>query len=264
MERLLQLDDGAQTTLESWGSRGPVVICIHGITSSRKAWVRTAESLQSTCRIFAYDQRGHGDSARVQGPMTLSRSLDDVRAVARAIGEPAVLIGHSWGGAVALLAGREPFARAAVAIDPMVRVEPGSWRREYLDDTESDLALERGELERQLRERLTAWAEHDIVGKLHAVREMDARAIARLGSENEVDAGRWDLRQIVDEYPKPLLVLAAGPGESVMSDEDIERIRARGGPNVRLEILTDQGHNLHRTAFARYIDQTKRFIEEYG
>jgi pimeloyl-ACP methyl ester carboxylesterase len=196
--------------------------------------------------------------------MTLSRSLDDLRAVGRAIGEPATIIGHSWGGAVALLGGREPFAIAVVAIDPMVRVEPGSWRREYLDDTESDLALERGELERQLRQRLTEWGELDIAGKLHAVRQMDAGAIARLGSENDVDAGRWDLRTIVDDYPKPLLVLAAAPGESVMSADDIERIRTRGGAKVRLEIFEDQGHNLHRTAFDRYIAETQRFIDEFG
>ena len=262
MERALAFDDGARTSLESWGSHGPVVICVHGITSSRRAWVRTAQALEPAYRVFAYDQRGHGDSATVRGPMTLSRSLEDLRAVARAIGEPASIIGHSWGGAVALLGGREPFATATVAIDPMIRVEPGSWRREYLDDTERDLALERGELERQLRQRLLTWGDLDIAGKLHAVAEMDAGAIARLGSENDVDEGRWDLRSIVDEYPKPLLVLGAGPDESVMSADDIKRLRTRGGPNVRLEIFEDQGHNLHRTAFDRYIAETRRFLDE--
>ena len=84
MERLLPLDDSAGTTLESWGTQGPAVICIHGITSSRRAWIRTAKALQSRYRVFAYDQRGHGDSAIVSGPMTLARSLDDLRVVARA------------------------------------------------------------------------------------------------------------------------------------------------------------------------------------
>ena len=263
MERSLTLDDGARTTIESWGTSGPAVICIHGITSSRLAWVRTAQALQHSHRVFAYDQRGHGDSASVKGPMTLARSLDDLRAVAREVGEPAAIIGHSWGGAVALLGGREPFATATVAIDPMVRVEPGSWRREYLDDTRSDLALERGELERQLRQRLSAWHESDILGKLHAVREMEAGAIARLGSENDVDAGRWDLLTCVEGYPKPLLVLAAAPGESVLSEADLEFIRSRGGPNVSLETFPDQGHNLHRTAFDRYIAATTRFLKRH-
>lgn len=182
--------------------------------------------------------------------------------MARTIGEPSAIIGHSWGGAVALLAGREPFATAVVAIDPMIRVEAGTWRREYLEDTEKDLATERGELERLLRQRLTAWHELDVAGKLHAIRSMEAGAIARLGTENEVDAGRWDLRSFVDDYPVPLLVLAAGPGDSVMSEDDIKRLRTRGGADVRLEIFEDQGHNLHRTAFERYIAQTQRFLEE--
>jgi pimeloyl-ACP methyl ester carboxylesterase len=263
MERELTLDDGARTTLQSWGTQGPAIICIHGITSSRRAWERTARALERTHRVFAYDQRGHGDSAAVKGPMTLQRSLGDLRAVAQAIGEPAAIIGHSWGGAVALLGGREPFASAVVAVDPMVRVEPGSWRREYLDDTESDLALERAQLERVLRERLTAWHESDIVGKLHAVRSMEAAAIARLGAENGVDEGRWDLREVVTDYPRPLLILAAAPGESVMADDDLSFIRTHGGPNVAIELFADQGHNLHRAAFDRYIKATTRFLSQH-
>ncbi|MDQ6779717.1 MAG: alpha/beta hydrolase, partial [Candidatus Eremiobacteraeota bacterium] len=104
---MIALSDGAQTTLESWGKRGSAVLCVHGITSSRKAWLRTAHVLGERFRVFAYDQRGHGDSAAVTGNMSLERSLADVRDVAAAIGEPVALIGHSWGGAVVLLAGLE-------------------------------------------------------------------------------------------------------------------------------------------------------------
>jgi pimeloyl-ACP methyl ester carboxylesterase len=264
MERLITFDDGAQTTLESWGEAGPCVICIHGITSSRKAWVRTAQALSGTHRVFAYDQRGHGDAAATLGPMTLERSLSDLRTVAAAIGSPAAIIGHSWGGAVALLGGREPFATRVVAIDPMVRVAPHSWRREYLDDTESDLALPRVELEARIRERSTAWHESDIVGKLHAVAGMQAQAIARLGSENRVDEGRWDLLPLLAAYPKPLLILAAGPDDSVMAAADLDAIRAHGGSNVRIETFADQGHNLHRTAFDRYIAATAAFLAPSG
>ena len=261
MEQKVTFDDGASTTVESWGQSGPAVICIHGITSSRKAWERTALALQQSFCVFAYDQRGHGDSAACLGPMTLRRSLDDLRAVAHEIGESAALIGHSWGGAVALLGGREPFAMKAVAIDPMVRVEPGTWRREYLDDTERDLALEPSKLQTALRVRLSAWHEKDIEGKLHAVRHMKADAIARLGRENCVDDGGWDLRNILAGYPKPLLVLAAGPDDSVITPNDLKFLEAQGGPNVRIDIFADQGHNLHRTAFDRYIAATLAFLE---
>ena len=261
MDQKVTFDDGASTTLESWGQSGPAVICIHGITSSRKAWERTALALQESFCVFAYDQRGHGDSAGCLGPMTLQRSLDDLRAIAHEIGESAALIGHSWGGAVALLGGRESFATKVIAIDPMVRVEPGTWRREYLDDTERDLALEPSELQAALRSRLSAWHEKDVEGKLHAVRHMKADAIARLGRENRVDDGAWDLRTIVAGYPKPLLILAAGPDDSVITPNDLKLLEAQGGPNVRVEMFADQGHNLHRTAFDRYIAATSAFLE---
>ncbi|HXN08709.1 MAG TPA: alpha/beta hydrolase [Candidatus Acidoferrales bacterium] len=260
-EQKVAFDDGVSTTLESWGTSGPAVICVHGITSSRKSWERTALALQNSFSLFAYDQRGHGDSANSLSPMTLQRSLDDLRTVAHEIGESAALIGHSWGGAVALLGGREPFAMKVVAIDPMVHVEPGTWRREYLDDTERDLALEPSELQRTLRKRLSAWHEKDVEGKLHAVRHMKADAIARLGAENRVDEGGWDLRNIVAGYPKPLLVLAAGPTDSVITPSDLKFIEAQGGPNVRVETFADQGHNLHRTAFDRYIAATSAFLQ---
>jgi pimeloyl-ACP methyl ester carboxylesterase len=262
VEQKVTFDDGATTTLESWGQNGPAVICVHGITSSRKAWERTALALQESFCVFAYDQRGHGDSAACPGPMTLQRSVDDLRAVAHEIGESAALIGHSWGGAVALLGGREPFATRVVAIDPMVHVEPGSWRRDYLDDAQRDLALEPAQLRAELLSRLAAWHEKDVEGKLHAVRHMKADAIARLGSDNRVDEGGWDLRNIVAGYPKPLLVFAAGPDDSVIAPNDLVFIEAQGGPNVRVEMFADQGHNLHRTAFDRYITATSAFLEQ--
>ena len=261
MERSIQLGDGATTTLESWGEHGPSVVCVHGITSSRKSWERTARALQDLYCVFAYDQRGHGDSANVMGPMTLERSLEDLRAVAAAVPPPVHIIGHSWGGAVALLGGREPFAAKVVAVDPMVRVEPGSWRREYLDDVESDFSLPWAELEPRLRERFLSWDRLDVEGKLHAVRRMRSQAIALLGSDNNVDEGGWDLRKILVSYPKPLLVLAAGPADSVMSAEDFKIIRHQGGRNVRLEVFADQGHSLHRTAFDRFIDATRAFLQ---
>ncbi len=211
-------------------------------------------------RVFAYDQRGHGDSADVPGPMTLERSLADLRSIAVAIGEPVAIIGHSWGGAVALLGGREPFATKVVAIDPMVRVLPGTWRKEYLDDAELDLAMAPSALAAELRRRLTSWHESDVVGKLHAVQNMQADAIEHLGSENRVDEGGWDVRREVAAYPKPLLILAAGPNESVMSREDVGFVRTQGGPRVELQIFENEGHNLHRTAFDRYIAATKDFL----
>jgi pimeloyl-ACP methyl ester carboxylesterase len=53
-EQKVTFEDGGSTTLESWGTSGPAVICVHGITSSRKSWERTALALQKSFTVFAY------------------------------------------------------------------------------------------------------------------------------------------------------------------------------------------------------------------
>lgn len=45
-----------------------------------------------------------------------------------------------------------------------------------------------------------------------------------------------------------------------MTAEDVDFIRKHGGSNVKLETFSDQGHNLHRTAFDRFIVATKGFL----
>ncbi|MBD5656034.1 MAG: alpha/beta fold hydrolase, partial [Candidatus Eremiobacteraeota bacterium] len=138
----MTFDDGTSTTLETWGESGPVVLCVHGIASSRRSWSRLADRLKANFRVFAYDQRGHGDRAATVGPMTLDRSVRDLEAVAATLPEPVtMLIGHSWGGAVALLGGRAIAVKRVVAVDPMLRVAPGTFDVDYVEDLREPLAL---------------------------------------------------------------------------------------------------------------------------
>ncbi len=262
MEKTVTFDDGATTILETWGDTGPALLCVHGMTSSRKAWIRLAQTFAGRYRVCAYDQRGHGDSASVTGPMTLARGVSDLAAVAEHIdGDVAGLVGHSWGGAIVILSGLNSRATSIAAIDPVLRVLPGTWRREYLDDAESDFAKPFAELERNLRARLDAWPAIDVEAKMHAVRHMTAEPIARLGSDNRVENGGWNILSDVVAYPKPLLVFAAGPDDSVMSGGDLAELRSTGGTNVEVVEYFDQGHNLHRTAFERFVADLESFLD---
>ena len=128
--------------------------------------MRLAERLQSSYRVFAYDQRGHGDRADVLGPMTLDRSVRDLEAVAATLpGAVHLLIGHSWGGAVALLGGRAIGAERVVAVDPMLRVPPKTFDSEYVDDLRETLALEPVAKERAIRAMYAGAEPIDIAGK---------------------------------------------------------------------------------------------------
>ena len=197
--------------------------------------------------------------------MTLARGVADLHQVVETIeGDVAALIGHSWGGALVILAGPDSRAASVAAIDPVLRVLPGTWRREYLDDAENDFAKPFDELAQDLRTRLAGWPAIDVEAKLHAVRHMTAEPIARLGSENRVDDDGWNILRALAAYPKPLLVLAAQPSDSVMSEEDIAELRASGGARVELREYRDHGHNLHRTAFDRFADDLEDFLSKSG
>src|ERR1700712_1720490 len=142
--RRVALESGATTTVECWGDAGPAILCVHGISSSRRDFARLGEALASTHRVFAYDQRGHGD-AETDGPLTLDALAADLRAVADSIGTVAAVVGHSWGGAVALVGGPK-VARALVLVDPMIRVVPGTFERDYVDDLAPLLAHAPGDM----------------------------------------------------------------------------------------------------------------------
>jgi pimeloyl-ACP methyl ester carboxylesterase len=259
--RSVTLPDGASTTLEQWGTAGPVLLCVHGIASSRKSWVRTAEHFATSYRVFAFDQRGHGDSAAVRGPMTLAQSVADVAAVAAEIGEPVrALIGHSWGGAVVLLAAPVIGAGAVVAIDPMIHQAPGKWREDFVADLEPVLALPPEPRVQAIRAMFAGAPPVEIEAKVHAMREMSTRAIVKLGEENAADLGRWDLRVELRRYPIPLLLLVADPAESVIAADDLVLVWETLGPNGVIEVFEGEGHTLHRTAFARYVKAVADFL----
>lgn len=191
--------------------------------------------------------------------MTLAQSLSDLRAVAASIGAPVeTLVGHSWGGAVALLGGLELRPARVVAIDPMIVVPAGTFETEYVDDLREFFATEPSQREPQIRAMYEGLAPIDVDAKLHAMTSMSVAALEALGSENHVDSGEWDLRARIASYPIPLLVLVAGV-ESVLSAEDQSFLRERGGPHVSMRTFPKDGHNLHRTAFDEFVEAVASF-----
>lgn len=263
----LTFDDGATTHVTQWGSGGPALLCVHGMTSSRYSWTRFAQRFADRYRVFAYDQRGHGDSGHVHGPMALDRADADLRAVRETIEGPVFsLIGHSWGGAVVLRGGRTTRVQRVIAVDPMISV-PGDfdWHYEYISDLESDKKLSPDELTREYETRYAkaGWAREDIDAKFHAVKDMTIESLERLGTENNAQAGGWDLREIVKDYPKPLLLCLAEPDESTVTAQERVWLEQNAGPNVTQILYEGQDHNLHRTDFNRFANDIDRWLSQH-
>jgi len=259
-EHRVRLSDGAQTTVQQWGERGLLIVGVHGLGSSRRGWTRIGERLGEQYRVVAFDQRGHGDSS-AQGPMTLERSVADLADVVASLGEPVhAIVGHSWGGAVVVAGGRRLDVARVVAIDPMLYVERGVWSAQTMPEYRRQLAPSLEEREAAIRRSLAALPGVEIEAKLHATRRLTIEPIEALGDENEIDAGRWDLRELIARYPKPLLLALADPKRSVVSEAERDDFRARGGEHVRVEVFAGASHSLQRDAFDRVMPVVEIFL----
>ncbi|MBA3400876.1 MAG: alpha/beta hydrolase [Actinobacteria bacterium] len=109
--------------LEEWGARdGPRVVCLHGVTSHGRHFTKLAEALPGF-HVLAPDLLGHGSSP-YEPPWDLETHMDAIVSTVGA--EPAVLIGHSFGGRLAFeLAARAPkLVPKLVLFDPAIHVLP--------------------------------------------------------------------------------------------------------------------------------------------
>jgi len=90
---------------------GPAVVCLHANASTSSQWRELIELLSPTHRVLAPDLYGAGKSpdwpSRTQ--IALSDEVEFIESVLSAAGKPLTLIGHSYGGAVAMIAAlRDP------------------------------------------------------------------------------------------------------------------------------------------------------------
>jgi pimeloyl-ACP methyl ester carboxylesterase len=259
-ETRIELEHGAHTVLERWGDAGPTILCVHGMTSSRRGWARFANRFFLANRVYAYDQRGHGDAAASRGPMTLGQGVRDLERVVDAIpGKIDLILGHSWGGTIALLGALKVSPRRVVAVDPVLRVPPGTFFAEYVDEMRSIFAETGAARERAVLESYAGIDQLDLDGKVHALAHMSIESLENLGIDNRVDEGKWDIRERLAGYPITTLMPIAGI-DSVVSAEDLAYLRERGGPNISVAVFENEGHSLHRSAFDEFTKLVESFL----
>ncbi|MGN0040815.1 alpha/beta hydrolase [Rhodococcus sp. (in: high G+C Gram-positive bacteria)] len=105
---------------------GPQILALHGLTGHGRRWRHLAESHLPHARFLAPDLRGHGRSPWTP-PWTFERHVDDLlRVLDTHASGPVTVVGHSFGGALALhLAAAAPErVRALVLLDPAIALPP--------------------------------------------------------------------------------------------------------------------------------------------
>lgn len=97
---------------------GPPLVLLHGAMCDRRVWRAEAEDLARDVEVVTWDAPGHGESSDPPEDFGLE---DHARCLAGLLGAlgvgPAHVVGHSWGGGLALqLAAAHPDAVASLVL----------------------------------------------------------------------------------------------------------------------------------------------------
>jgi pimeloyl-ACP methyl ester carboxylesterase len=82
---------------------GPLLVLLHGITSTSEAWREVMPRLAERYTVVAPDMIGHGRSAKPRGDYSLGAYAAGVRDLLAVLGfERGTVVGHSLGGGIAM------------------------------------------------------------------------------------------------------------------------------------------------------------------
>ncbi|GAC1702813.1 MAG: hypothetical protein NVS9B6_19350 [Candidatus Limnocylindrales bacterium] len=253
-------------------AEAPIVL-LHGATFRSEDWENIFPRLATRYRVIAYDARGHGKSGRASS-YEVGLLADDLQRILALVGRPAIVIGHSLGGATALLAAARdprPF-RALVLEDPIVSLYGTGWRRVYYEALAAALALrdEPAALRAAIGrlplpapgprgERTVGEVRGFYAPERLATYYADVDPAFVTGFLMDDPAGRAALEAAV--APTPTLLLAADPKESALAPLDVERLGGQQG--VQVARFPGQGHRIHGMRPELFLETLEPFLRAH-
>ena len=98
----ITLSNGLKMRYYEWPGTGPNLVLLHPSSGYGRMWDMTARSLGGQLRVFALDQRGHGDTDRPDGGYAAEEYAEDLHLFLDRLGlSRTIVAGHSLGGRVA-------------------------------------------------------------------------------------------------------------------------------------------------------------------
>ena len=253
----------------SWGAKQtelPCMLLLHGITSSAQSWVRVGPALADRYRVYALDLRGHGESIKpAAGAYGLRLTADDALAFLRELDlERPVLIGHSWGGATAIVLASGALSQQPVPAfsqvileDPAYtfgRGDPEKRAANYTKDIGRPPEILRGEIAASN----PGWTEADIEGKIVALHQVTREAVISVFAEAEQTG---DLLPLLANITAPTLLMRADAALGTTLDDTAWERAKRYLPTYSQTIeIPGASHNIHRSIFPAFMHAVNDFL----
>lgn len=253
----------------TWGAERtelPAVVLLHGITSSVLSWIRVGPRLADRYRVYALDMRGHGDSIKPsRGTYSLRHTADDALAFIESLAlERPVLVGHSWGGATAIVLASGAWTQKPVpALSRLILEDPAcNFGRGDPEVRATNYTRDIGRPAEELRPEIAAsnsgWTEADIEGKIDALQKVTREAVVGVFDE----AGQaGDILPLLANISVPTLLIRADTAlGTTLNDaawEQAQQYLPAPSKAVQIEGAT---HNIHRSKFEAFMQVVDDFL----
>jgi len=175
---------------------GPPVVMIHGLLiGSLASWYFTAApALARRHRVRVYDLRGHGRSERATSGYDIRTMTADLAALVADLDGPIDVVGHSWGGLVALRFAIDHPARVrrlaiveaplppstAVEMTAFLNAEPARWLDALPAPLRDAAASGRRQADRLIKSLEFLILESSLLDDLRAEADIPDDALARI------------------------------------------------------------------------------------
>ena len=235
---------------------GKPLVMLHGGAWRWQEYLSLIPSLGRRWHIYALDLRGNGRSGWMPGKYRLEDFAEDNAEFVRRLTAPAVLVGHSIGGVIALMvAARCPDkVKALIIEDAVLTLENykriiessrdmfGLWLRlKKSAQSEQALSLALAEAYKDYPGITSGW----ILFFAGCLWQLDPTFFNVLLHDFESFTKGYDYKQILAKIDCPVLFLRGEPKlGAVMTDDELSWLR-QNFSNVQFALIDGVGHLLH-------------------
>jgi len=229
-----------------WGSSTRHAVLLHGVTSSARSWWRVAPGIASLgYSVTAFDMPGHGESTLI-GHHDIPHIATHITATCQALDIPIhTLIGHSWGGATALVMAQSQPLQRLILIDPLIRLNPVSGAQLVAKYGEG-VGHPSNETLPWLTARNKLWHRCDVQWKAEALHQCRREAVEGL----LLNSGEWDITDLFTQIATKTLCLAADEANTIIPTTSIPIIQQALHQHAgRWLQIAATDHNMYRGGF---------------